>query len=84
VDRLAGHCWNRYRGYWEEVLALVATPRYEVFSHTMTHPWKDGETLLDWMNGRVPGKGSTQVARELAESLRVLEAKLRHPVPYLA
>ena len=69
---------------WDEVLALVATPRYEVFSHMMTPPWKDGETLLDWMKGRVPGKGSTQVARELAESRRVLEAKLRRPVPYLA
>ena len=65
------------------MLALAATLRYEVFSHTMTHPWKNGETLLDWMKGRAPGKGPTQVAWELAESRRVLEAKLRPQYPIL-
>src|SRR5438105_13989973 len=50
----------------------------------MTHPWKQGDTLLDWINGSTPGKGASQVRWELAESRRVLEKRLGHSVPYLA
>jgi len=69
---------------WAEVSAIARNPRFEVLSHTMTHPWKDGDTLLDWLHGRTPGKGVEQARWELAESRRVLEQKLRHPVHYLA
>ena len=50
----------------------------------MTHPWKTGDTMLDWMNGRTPGKGAEQVRWEVAESRRVLEERLERPIPYLA
>lgn len=69
---------------WDAVRAIAQNPRFEVFSHTMTHPWKEHQTLIDWMVGDTPGKGAEQVRWELTESRRVLEEKLGHPVPYLA
>lgn len=69
---------------WEDVEAIARNPRYEVMSHTLTHPWKDGDTLVDWVNGRTPGKGVLQARRELLESRRLLAEKLQKPVKYLA
>jgi peptidoglycan/xylan/chitin deacetylase (PgdA/CDA1 family) len=69
---------------WEEIQALAKNPKFDVFSHTMTHPWKPNDTLLDWINNRVPDKGLDQVNWELTESKQVLEKKLGKPVPYLA
>ena len=69
---------------WDEIEAIARNPRYDIYSHTMTHPWKPAETMLDWMNGRTPGKGPEQVRWELTESRRVLAERLRRPVPYLA
>lgn len=69
---------------WEDVAAISRDRRYEIYSHTMTHPWKPGDTMLDWINGRTPGKGIEQVRWELAESRRVLAEKLGGSVPYLA
>lgn len=50
----------------------------------MTHPWKDHQTLIDWIAGNTPGKGVEQASWELNESRRVLEEKLGRVVPYLA
>jgi peptidoglycan/xylan/chitin deacetylase (PgdA/CDA1 family) len=69
---------------WDEVQQIAANPHFDVCSHTMTHPWKPNETLLDWLSGRTPGKDLEAVRWELVESRRVLEAKVGHPVPYLA
>ena len=69
---------------WNEVQLIAADPLREVLSHTMTHPWQDGDTLPDWVQGRVPGKGPEQVRWELAESRRLLEEKLGRPVDALA
>ena len=69
---------------WDEIDAIARNPRYDIYSHTMTHPWKPGDTMLDWMNLRTPGKGPDQVRWELTESRRVLAEKLGRPVPYLA
>jgi peptidoglycan/xylan/chitin deacetylase (PgdA/CDA1 family) len=69
---------------WDDVERLAANPHFEIFSHTMTHPWKDNDTLVDWVNGRVPGKGLEQASWELGESRRVLEEKLGKPVPFMA
>jgi peptidoglycan/xylan/chitin deacetylase (PgdA/CDA1 family) len=69
---------------WEEVLAIAANPRYDIGSHSMTHPWKRGDTMLDWIHERTPGKGIEQVRWELAESRRVLTQKLGRPVHYFA
>jgi peptidoglycan/xylan/chitin deacetylase (PgdA/CDA1 family) len=69
---------------WDEIEAIARNPRYDIYSHTMTHPWKTGDTMLDWMNGRTPGKGPDDVRWELTESRRVLAEKLGRPIPYLA
>ena len=69
---------------WEEIQSIARNPRYGIGSHSMTHPWKDGDTLLDWIEGRVPGKGEREVRWELAKSRQTLEAQLRRPVPYFA
>ncbi len=69
---------------WDEITAISRNPRYDVYSHTMTHPWKPGDTMLDWMSGLTPGKGSDQVRWELSESRRVLAKKLGRQIPYLA
>jgi peptidoglycan/xylan/chitin deacetylase (PgdA/CDA1 family) len=69
---------------WDEIETIARNPRYDIYSHTMTHPWKPGDTMLDWMSWRTPGKGPDQVRWELAESRRVLAEKLGRPVPYLA
>jgi len=69
---------------WPEVDALAANPRIDIFSHTMTHPWKPGETLVDWVSNRTAGRSADDAARELADSKRILEARLHRPVPYLA
>jgi peptidoglycan/xylan/chitin deacetylase (PgdA/CDA1 family) len=69
---------------WDEIRAIARNPRYDICSHTMTHPWKPNDTMLDWITGRTPGKGAEQIAWELAESRRVLEYELGRPVRYLA
>src|SRR5437879_510974 len=69
---------------WADIEQLSANPRFEILSHTLTHPWKEKETLVDWVNGLVPGKGLEQARWELTESRQVLEDKLGKPVRYLA
>jgi len=69
---------------WDEVQAIARNPRYDIQSHTMTHPWKQNDTLVDWVDGRTPGKGENQARWELAESRRVLGEKLGRPIAYLA
>jgi peptidoglycan/xylan/chitin deacetylase (PgdA/CDA1 family) len=69
---------------WDEIEALATSPRLDIFSHTMTHPWKENETLPDWIEGRTPDKGIEQARWELTESRHVLEQKLQRPIPYLA
>jgi peptidoglycan/xylan/chitin deacetylase (PgdA/CDA1 family) len=69
---------------WDEIKALARNPRFGIFSHTMTHPWKENDTLLDWVNNTVPGKGIEQINWELTESRLVLEKQLGRKVPYLA
>ncbi len=69
---------------WSEVQALAAHPHFEIESHTWSHPWKDGQTLADWIAGRTPGKGPDEARSELVESRRLLEARLDRPIRYLA
>lgn len=69
---------------WEAIRFLAKDPLFDIYSHTMTHPWREGDTLVDWVNHPAPDKGLKQARRELAESRRLLEEKLGHPVHYLA
>jgi peptidoglycan/xylan/chitin deacetylase (PgdA/CDA1 family) len=69
---------------WDEVLSIARNPRYDIQSHTMTHPWKHNETMVDWIDGRTSGKGIDDARWELVESRRLLAEKLGRPVTYLA
>ena len=69
---------------WQALMDLEKNPNYRVQSHTMSHPFADGDSLLDWEAGRTPGRSGTDVTHEIADSRTMLEKKLGHPVPYLA
>jgi peptidoglycan/xylan/chitin deacetylase (PgdA/CDA1 family) len=69
---------------WNDIIALSRNPRYEVYSHTMTHPWDPRNNLVSWEQGKILGKSLADVDWEIGESKRVLEKKLGRPVPYLA
>jgi peptidoglycan/xylan/chitin deacetylase (PgdA/CDA1 family) len=80
----AGHDIGSPHMDWDAIMALAKNPHFDIYSHTMTHPWKEGATLLDWIKDRTSGKGIQQAGWELTESKRILEEKLGHEVPYLA
>jgi peptidoglycan/xylan/chitin deacetylase (PgdA/CDA1 family) len=69
---------------WPEIDAIAANPRFEVLSHTVSHPWRSGATLADWVAGRTPRRGDFDVERELVESRQVIETRYHRSVPYLA
>ncbi len=80
----AGHDIGSPHMGWDEILTLAQNTHIDIHSHTMTHPWKKGETLIDWVEGPVPGKGIKHATWELTESRKRLEEKLGRPVRYLA
>lgn len=69
---------------WSDIEALGRHPRFEVESHTMTHPWDRADNLVTWLEGTVPGKGAETARAELVDSKRELEQHLQRPVRYLA
>ena len=69
---------------WDEIRAIGRNRRYDIHSHSMTHPYKPGDTMTDWAEARTSGKGAEQIRWELSRSRDVLMEKLGRPVPYLA
>jgi len=69
---------------WSDIERLAANPRYEVYSHTVSHPWDPSNNLVTWVQGAAKEEGKRDALHELAESKRVLEQRLGKPVPYLA
>jgi len=69
---------------WSDVAALARQPRFEVQSHTLTHPWDPADNLVAWTEGKVPGKDAGTAFAELVDSKRELEERLHRPVSYLA
>ena len=69
---------------WSDIEKLAANPRYEVYSHTVSHPWDPRNNLVTWVQGPGKDEGRRDALHELAESKRVLEQRLGRPVPYLA
>lgn len=65
---------------WAQVEALAREPRFTIGSHSVTHPWNPRDSLLTWAKGLPPGRSIADVRRELADSKRVLEARLGRPV----
>ena len=70
---------------WASIKKLVQNPRFEVQSHSVTHPWDyPVDTLQSWAEGKTPRKGLADVRSELAASKHVLETGLGRPVNYFA
>ncbi len=69
---------------WNVIHELAKNYNIDIYPHTMTHPWKNGDTLLDWTDSRTKEKGIKQASWELTESKRLLEEKLGRQMPYLA
>ncbi|TGK35596.1 polysaccharide deacetylase family protein [Leptospira gomenensis] len=69
---------------WSDIRELARNPRFEIGSHTYSHPWDPKNNLVTWVDGRNPGKGPQDALFELKESKKILEHNLGIPVDYLA
>ena len=69
---------------WSDIEKLAQNPRFEIGSHTVTHPWDPKDNLVTWSQGKVPGSGLSDVRLELSESKQTLEEHLGRKVRYLA
>jgi peptidoglycan/xylan/chitin deacetylase (PgdA/CDA1 family) len=69
---------------WPDIEALARNPRFEIQSHTASHPWHRRDNLVTWMEGKVPGRGPADVRAELVDSKRTLEKRLGRAVDYVA
>lgn len=74
--------WDYFE--WPDVEALAADPLFEIFSHSMNHPWNPQENMVTWAEGKSISHGAGDADFELFESKRLLEAHLRKPVEYFA
>ena len=68
---------------WDDVAQLASNREFEFQSHTMSHPWHDGDDMLVWAH-RNSVADQKRIEWELAESKRVLEEKLQQKVDLLA
>ena len=69
---------------WSDIEKLAGNPRYEVYSHTVSHPWDPRNNLVTGVSGPAKDDGRRDALHELSESKRVLEQRLGKPVPFLA
>ena len=69
---------------WSDIERLAANPRFEIYSHTVSHPWDPRNNLVTWVQGANKDEGRRDALHELSESKRVLEQRLGRPVPFLA
>jgi|SRR5579859_1303710 len=68
---------------WDDVAQLANNPEFEFQSHTMTHPWHDGDDLLTWAN-QDSIEDKKRIRWELLGSRAELEHKLKRKVNLLA
>ena len=69
---------------WEEIQGLARNPRFEIGSHTYSHPWNPKNNLVTWISGRMQNRGAADVWFELSESKKILEEQLGRKIRYLA
>jgi peptidoglycan/xylan/chitin deacetylase (PgdA/CDA1 family) len=69
---------------WSEIEKLAANPRFEIYSHTVSHPWDERNNLVTWVQDKSNERGRADALYELSESRRVLEQHLGRPIRYLA
>jgi len=74
--------WDYFE--WPDVEAISADPLFEVFSHSMTHPWDRKENMVSWVDGRSSTHTAADSDVELFESKRLLESRLHEPVEFFA
>ncbi len=64
---------------WQELTELQQTGLFDVQAHTYSHP-----NFKQEQKHRAPAQFDTLLQRELADSKRILEEKMGHPIRYLA
>jgi len=69
---------------WNDIEKLATNPRFEVYSHTVSHPWDERNNLVTWVQDKANERGRSDALAELSESRRVLEQHLDKPVRFLA
>jgi peptidoglycan/xylan/chitin deacetylase (PgdA/CDA1 family) len=69
---------------WGDIEKLAANPRFEIYSHTVSHPWDERNNLVTWVQDKSNERGRADALYELSESRRVLEQHLGRPIRYLA
>jgi len=69
---------------WDDLRQIIRNPRFEVGSHTLTHPWNALDNLVTWTDGTHSTKGRNDARRELLRSRQLIEEQLQVPVRYLA
>jgi len=69
---------------WSDIEKLASNPRFEVYSHTVSHPWDERNNLVTWVQDKTNERGRMDALAELSDSKRVLEQHLGRPVRYLA
>ena len=69
---------------WADIERLAHHPGFEVYSHTVSHPWDRTDNLVTWTEGAVPGKGEREAYADLADARTELMSRLHRPQPYLA
>ena len=69
---------------WSDVERLARNPRFQIGSHTVSHPWDAKDNLVTWLAAPRPGKDRAAVRAELAGSKAALEAHTGRRVDYLA
>lgn len=53
---------------WSDIQELAKNPKFEIGSHTYSHPWNPKDNLVTWVDNRVPGKSAKDALFELKES----------------
>lgn len=46
---------------WSDIQELAKNPKFEIGSHTYSHPWNPKDNLVTWVDNRVPGKSAKVV-----------------------
>lgn len=68
---------------WDDINSIAQNPKFEILSHTMTHPWSKTSNLVTWIDGKTQGKGESDVDYELKESKKLIEKNIGKQVKYL-
>ena len=69
---------------WSDIVGLAKNPRFQIDSHTVSHPWDPADNLVTWLANPSPGKDAAAARAELTDSKATLEARLGRRVDSLA